>query len=90
MTRIAFVGLGVTGSPMACNLVRAGYDVVGFTRTPEKARPLSAAGGQVASALPEAVEGAGVVITMLPDSPDVRSVMFAADGVLAAPGPDRW
>lgn len=87
MTRIAFVGLGIMGSPMACNLARAGMDVVGFTRTVSKAAALASAGGEVANSLAEALTGAEVVVTMLPDSPDVLEVMFADDGVLARAEP---
>jgi len=87
MNKVAFIGLGIMGSPMACNLVKAGMDVVGFTRTPAKAERLVAAGGKAARSLPEAVAGADAVITMLPDSPDVLDVMFADDGVLARTEP---
>jgi 2-hydroxy-3-oxopropionate reductase len=83
MTRIAFIGLGIMGSPMACNLVRAGHDVVGHTRTRAKSEPLAAAGGTAAETLAEAVTGAEVIITMLPDSPDVRAVVLGDEGVLA-------
>ncbi|MEV8517847.1 2-hydroxy-3-oxopropionate reductase [Dactylosporangium sp. NPDC051484] len=88
MTRIAFVGLGIMGSPMACNLARAGYEVVGFTRTPAKADALVAAGGEVAGSLLEAVHGADAVLTMLPDSPDVEAVLLGPGGAIenSAPG----
>ncbi|GAA4287888.1 2-hydroxy-3-oxopropionate reductase [Georgenia daeguensis] len=83
MTRIAFIGLGIMGSPMAVHLARAGHDVVGFNRTPEKTAPLVAAGGRAAPSVREAVRGAEVVMTMLPDSPDVEEVLGGDDGVLA-------
>ncbi|MEJ2866305.1 2-hydroxy-3-oxopropionate reductase [Actinomycetospora sp. OC33-EN08] len=88
MTTIAFVGLGIMGSPMAQHLARAGHDVVGFNRTPEKAKPLVDAGGRAADSVAEAVRGADVVALMLPDSPDVTEVLTGDDGVLAhaAPG----
>src|SRR5258708_1509177 len=71
------------GSPMACNLVRAGHDVVGYTRTRAKAEPLVAAGGTATATLVEAVADAAVIITMLPDSPDVQAVILGDEGVLA-------
>jgi len=81
--RIAFIGLGVMGLPMAANLVRAGKDVVGFNRSPVKADRLVELGGSKATSIREAVSGADAVITVLPDSPDVREVYAAPDGILA-------
>ncbi|GAA3721572.1 2-hydroxy-3-oxopropionate reductase [Spinactinospora alkalitolerans] len=83
MTTIGFIGLGVMGAPMAANLVAAGYDVVGFNRSPAKVEALVAAGGRGAGSVAEAVVGADVVITVLPDSPDVEEVVLGDDGVLA-------
>ena len=68
---------------MAANLVKAGYTVVGYNRRPEPIERLVAAGGHGASSVAEAVAGADVVITMLPDSPDVESVALGEDGVFA-------
>jgi 2-hydroxy-3-oxopropionate reductase len=86
--RAAFIGLGIMGAPMAINVLRAGHDVVGFTRTPSRGAGLVEAGGELASTREEAVSGADAVITMLPDSPDVTNVMFAEeDGVLARAAP---
>jgi len=83
MTTIAFVGLGVMGAPMAANLVEAGHDVVGFNRTREAIDQLVEAGGRGADTLADAVSEADVVITMVPDSPDVEDVAFGEDGVYA-------
>lgn len=86
--RIAFIGLGVMGFPMAKNLVTAGHDVVGFNRSPAKADALAQSGGSRANSIMEAVSNADVVITILPDSPDVLAVYTGAEGVVshAAPG----
>ncbi|MGD9530425.1 2-hydroxy-3-oxopropionate reductase [Pseudonocardia sp.] len=89
MTTIGFIGLGIMGAPMAANLVTAGYDVVGFNRSPDKAKDLVAAGGREAACVTEAAEGADVVITMLPDSPDVLGVVTGPDGVLAHSHPGQ-
>src|SRR5262249_25160279 len=83
MTVVGFIGLGIMGRPMAVNLVRAGFDVVGYSRRPESARELVAAGGRAAESVAGCVAGADVVITMLPGSPDVEQVVLGEDGVLA-------
>jgi 2-hydroxy-3-oxopropionate reductase len=83
MTTVAFIGLCIMGGPMAANLVKAGYPVVGYNRHPEPVERLVAAGGHGASSIAEAVAGADIVITMLPDSPDVESVALGDDGVFA-------
>jgi 2-hydroxy-3-oxopropionate reductase len=87
MTSVAFIGLGIMGRPMAVNLVRAGFTVTGFNRSPAAVEQLRAAGGRGADSVAAAVRGAGVVATMLPDSPDVRVVLAGGDGVLASADP---
>jgi len=86
--RIGFIGLGVMGAPMARNLLRAGYEVVVLNRTPEKAAALVEEGAAAASDPRDVAERSDVVITMLPDSPDVRCVIAGEHGVLegARPG----
>jgi 2-hydroxy-3-oxopropionate reductase len=84
MTRIAFVGLGIMGLPMATNLVRAGHEVVGYNRSPARRDKLAEAGGRSVGSVAEAVREAEVVVTMLPDSPDVAAVVLGRDGVLAS------
>ncbi|MCO5571881.1 hypothetical protein L7F22_025629 [Adiantum nelumboides] len=88
MSAIAFVGLGIMGGPMARHLVKAGHDVVGHNRSPEKAEALAADGGRAATTVAEAVTGADVVALMLPDSPDVVDVCTRDGGVFdtAEPG----
>lgn len=83
MTNIAFIGLGIMGLPMAKNLVSAGHGVAGFNRSPARAQELAGAGGTAAGTVADAVAGAEIVITMLPDSPDVAAVVSGDDGVLA-------
>jgi 2-hydroxy-3-oxopropionate reductase len=76
------------GLPMAANLVKAGYDVVGYNRSPQRTAALVDAGGRAASDVADAVRDADVVITIVPDSPDVEQVTGGADGVFvnAKPG----
>jgi len=83
MTTVAFIGLGIMGGPMAANLVKAGFEVVGHNRSPDPVRRLEAAGGRGAASVAEAVADADVVVTMLPDSPDVEAVALGDDGVYA-------
>lgn len=80
---VAFIGLGIMGLPMAKNLVNAGFTVTGFNRSQGAIDALVAAGGQGAGSVAEAVEDADVVITMVPDSPDVEAVVSGKDGVFA-------
>ncbi|HYQ65824.1 NAD(P)-dependent oxidoreductase [Actinophytocola sp.] len=81
MTRIAFIGLGIMGLPMAVNLVRAGHEVTGHNRSPARTARFAEQGGRAADSVRDAVAGAEIVITMLPDSPDVEAV--AADVLTA-------
>lgn len=75
MTRIGFIGLGIMGSPMAAHLVAAGHDVTGFDLSSASLEKLVADGGKAASSAQEAVSGAEVVITMLPNHPQVEAVV---------------
>jgi 2-hydroxy-3-oxopropionate reductase len=83
MTNIAFIGLGIMGSPMAVHLAEAGHEVVGYNRTPDKTRPLVEAGGRAAESIADAVKDADVVAVMVPDSPDVQQVLAGEGGVFA-------
>jgi 2-hydroxy-3-oxopropionate reductase len=80
MARIAFIGLGNMGAPMAVNLQRAGHQVRGYNRSPGKTERLTSAGGEAATSIEAAVAGADVVATMLPDSPDVAQVIGGGPG----------
>jgi 2-hydroxy-3-oxopropionate reductase len=88
MSRIAFIGLGIMGSPMAANLVKAGHTVTGFNLTQPAIDKLIADGGRAAASIAEAVAEAEVVITMVPADPQVEEVILGEGGVLenAKPG----
>ena len=88
LPKIAWIGLGIMGSPMAENLIRAGYQVTGYTLEAEKLERLAANGGKAASSVAEAVRDADVVFTMVPASPQVEAVAYGQDGILenARPG----
>ena len=80
--KIGFIGLGIMGRPMAQNLIEAGYELVLYTRTKEKAEELAGDSATVAGSPKEVAGSADVVIAMLPDSPDVEEVVAGEDGVL--------
>lgn len=84
MTQIGFIGLGIMGAPMAANLVKAGHKVRGYTRSEVPA----GLGIEAVDSIAAACAGAELVITMLPDSPDVQQVALGANGVLASLAPD--
>ena len=88
MTSIAFIGLGIMGSPMAVHLQNVGFDVVGYNRSPGKTAPLVQAGGRAAESVAAAVADADIIAVMVPDSPDVRDVLAGDDGVFAHGKPD--
>ena len=81
---VGFVGLGIMGKPMAENLIEAGYDLVVYNRTREKAEELD--GATVARSPKEVAEKGDIIITMLPDSPQVEEVLLGEDGVLEGVG----
>jgi 3-hydroxyisobutyrate dehydrogenase-like beta-hydroxyacid dehydrogenase len=82
--RIAFLGLGIMGAPMARNLREAGFDVVAWNRTRARAEAL---GDPIAATPRAAADGASIVITMVVDAPEVEAVLFGANG--AAEGIDE-
>src|SRR5690349_4492779 len=83
MSTIAFIGLGIMGSPMAGHLVKAGHTVVGVDTSPERTAALVEAGGTAAESIEQAVKGADIVAIMVPDSPQVQAVLLGDDGVFA-------
>jgi 3-hydroxyisobutyrate dehydrogenase len=83
MARIAFIGLGNMGLPMAHNLIKAGHAVTGLDVSRAQVDKLAAAGGKAAANIKDTVSGAEIVITMLPAGQQVREV-YLGDGVIAA------
>jgi 3-hydroxyisobutyrate dehydrogenase-like beta-hydroxyacid dehydrogenase len=80
-TRVAFLGLGIMGRPMAGHLARAGFDLTVWNRTAAKAEEFAAEqGAKAAPSATEAARSADVAITMVPDVPEVESVLFGRDG----------
>ncbi|WP_368396479.1 2-hydroxy-3-oxopropionate reductase [Streptomyces sclerotialus] len=82
LPKVAWIGLGIMGSPMAENLIKAGYSVTGYTLEQDKLDRLAKAGGTAAASIAEAVKDADVVVTMVPASPQVEAVAYGPDGIL--------
>jgi 2-hydroxy-3-oxopropionate reductase len=80
MSNIGFIGLGIMGKPMALNLIKGGHTLFLHSRSgvpPE----LTAAGGKSCASAKEVAQKADIIITMVPDTPDVEKVLFGAGGV---------
>ncbi|HEX8066050.1 MAG TPA: NAD(P)-dependent oxidoreductase [Thermoleophilaceae bacterium] len=88
MKRIAFLGLGIMGRPMAANLAAAGFEVTAWNRTAARAEELAEEAGVATASTPaEAAAAAEATITMVVDAPQVEQVLFGDGG--AASGMDR-
>ncbi|MGH9599039.1 MAG: 2-hydroxy-3-oxopropionate reductase [Terracidiphilus sp.] len=82
MATLGFVGLGIMGRPMMNNLLKAGHKVVAFTRNSETLEACVAGGAERAASNREVGERASIVFTMLPDGPEVESVVLGDGGIL--------
>ncbi len=80
--KVGFIGLGIMGKPMAENLMQAGYELVVHNRSPEKAEELAREGATAAETPREVAGQSDIIITILPDSPDVREVLAGEGGAL--------
>ena len=81
--KIGFIGLGIMGKPMAKNLLAAGHELVVNNRSPEPVAELVALGATAADTAREVAEQVELVLTMVPDGPQVLQVVCGDDGVLA-------
>ena len=84
MSVIGFIGPGVMGAPMIKNLIEAGHEVRAFGRSQRSRDRIEAAGALLADSAVDAAAGADVVITMLPDSPDVHQTILGSGGLAQA------
>jgi len=82
--KIGFIGLGIMGKPMSLNLIKAGYQLVVLDRSPEAVAEALAAGAEGAATPREVAERADIVITMLPNSPQVKDVVLGEAGIIEA------
>jgi 2-hydroxy-3-oxopropionate reductase len=81
---IGFVGLGVMGKPMAKNLIKAGFSLVVHNRSRGAVDEVAAAGAQAGASPADVARQSTIVITMVPDTPDVELVLSGRDGILSA------
>jgi 2-hydroxy-3-oxopropionate reductase len=84
MERIGFIGLGIMGKPMARNLLKAGYPLIVHNRSQAAVAELAAEGATKADSPKAVAEQSDVIITMLPDSPDVERVVLGENGISGA------
>jgi len=86
--QIGFIGLGIMGKPMAMNLLKAGYSLTVYDIRPEPVKEVVAAGAEEGRCSEDVAKKSEVVITMLPNSPDVKDAVLSEHGVLdgAKPG----
>ncbi len=87
MERLGFIGLGIMGKPMAANLLAAGFPLCVYNRSPAAVQELAAAGATAAESALDLAAASDIVITMLPDSPDVEQVVLGTAGVAAGMRP---
>ncbi len=86
---VGWIGLGIMGRPMAENLLRAGFPVVAFNRTPARVDALVRAGAQPAASPQAVAEAAELVVVMVSDTADVEEVLFGPSGVAAGTQPGQ-
>src|SRR5438132_12401711 len=87
--RLGFIGLGLMGKPMAARLLAAGYTVAVHNRSRGAVHALVTRGAIACTSGREVAAGSEVIITMLPDAPDVALVLLGQTGVLAGAAPGR-
>jgi len=87
--RLGFIGLGLMGTPMTRNLLRAGHAVTVWNRTRAKAEALAAEGARVAASPAAVARGANIVLACLADAAAVEAVVTGPEGVLAGIGPGQ-
>jgi 2-hydroxy-3-oxopropionate reductase len=88
MQKIGFIGLGIMGKPMAKNLIRAGYDLVVHDIRPDPVAELGGAGAETVASSKEVASRADLVISMVPNSPEVKEVALGKDGIIDGAKPD--
>jgi 3-hydroxyisobutyrate dehydrogenase-like beta-hydroxyacid dehydrogenase len=83
MTSVGFIGLGTMGGPMARNVLKGGHDLVVLDINQAAVEKLTGEGAKAATSPKEVAQASDVVITMLPDAPDVERAVLGPDGILA-------
>jgi 3-hydroxyisobutyrate dehydrogenase len=86
-TSVGFIGVGNMGNPMASNVLKAGFPLIVYDRNPQAMENLLQAGARRAASGREVVEGAEIVLTSLPASPDVEAVYLESGGLVESAKP---
>jgi len=81
MAELGFIGLGIMGKPMASHLVKAGHTVHVCDLAEESVRHVCSLGGKACSCSKEIAQKSDIIFIMVPDTPDVETVLFGTDGV---------
>ncbi|NEU31846.1 2-hydroxy-3-oxopropionate reductase [bacterium LRH843] len=82
--KVGFIGLGIMGKPMSKNLLKAGYELIISSSNEQTNGELQSLGAKVVSSLKEVGEESDVIITMLPNSPEVKKVILGEDGLITS------
>lgn len=82
MRKIGFIGVGIMGKPMAKNLIDAGYEMIAYDIDPQALAEIVDYGAEKANSCREVAENCDLILTMLPNSPEVREVVLGKDGVI--------
>ncbi len=85
--KVAFIGMGTMGAPMALNLLKAGHEVTVHNRTREREEPVAKAGAKRAASPKEAAAGVEAVIICVSDTPDVEAMIMGSEGVIQSAKP---
>jgi len=85
--KVAFIGMGTMGTPMALNILAAGHEVTVHNRTREREEAVAKEGAQRAASPKEAAQGAQIIITCVSDTPDVEEIILADNGVIMGAQP---
>ena len=80
--KIGFIGLGIMGKPMSKNLLKAGYSLVVYDINQDAVKDVASQGAEVAQSSKDVAEKSEIIITMLPNSPEVKEVLFGKNGVI--------
>ena len=80
--KIGFIGLGIMGKPMAKNLIKAGYDLIVYDLNPAAVAEVASCGAQAAGCIAEVAAVADRLITMVPNSPQVKEVLLGEGGAI--------
>jgi 2-hydroxy-3-oxopropionate reductase len=86
--QVGFIGLGIMGRGMARNLLKAGFEVIVWNRTPERMAPLVDAGARAGSHPAEVAAQSEIIVVCVSDTPDVRAVLLGEQGVIDGAEPN--